>query len=43
MCGGCLDYELVEYNYDSASDSFQTLARILDLKPTDYILRDESK
>ena len=41
--GGYLDYELEEYNYDSASDSFQTLARVLDLKPTDYILRDESK
>ena len=39
--GGYLDYELEEHNYDSASDSFQTLARVLDLKPTDYILRDE--
>ena len=37
-----LDYE-TEWNiYNSASDSFQTLARVLDLKPTDYILRDES-
>ena len=26
----------------SASDSFQTLARALDLKPTDYILRDDT-
>ena len=41
--GGYLDYELEAHNYDSASDSFQTLARVLDLKPTDYILRDESK
>ena len=40
--GGHLDYELEEYNYDSASDSFQTLARMLDLKPTDYILRDDT-
>ena len=40
--GGYLDYELEEHNYDSASDSFQTLARVLNLKPTDYILRDES-
>ena len=39
--GGYFDYELEEYNYYSASDSFQTLARVLDLKPTDYILRDE--
>ena len=39
--GGYLDYELEECNYDSASDSFQTLARVLDLKPTDYILRDD--
>ena len=39
--GGYLDYELEEHNYDSASDSFQTLARALDLKPTDYILRDD--
>lgn len=39
--GGYLDYELEEHNYDSASDSFQTLARKLDLKPTDYILKDE--
>ncbi len=37
-----LDYE-TEWNiYNSASDSFQTLARVLDLKPTDYILRDDS-
>jgi hypothetical protein len=41
--GGYLDYETEWNNYDSASDSFQTLARVLDLKPTDYILRDESK
>ena len=40
--GGYLDYELEEHNYDSASDSFQTLARALDLKPTDYILRDDT-
>ena len=40
--GGYLDYELEEHNYDSASDSFQTLARKLNLKTTDYILRDES-
>ena len=40
--GGYLDYELEEHNYDSASDSFQTLARVLNLKPTDYILRDEN-
>ena len=33
---------LEEHNYDSASDSFQTLARALDLKPTDYILRDDT-
>lgn len=39
--GGYLDYELEGNNYNSASDSFQTLARKLDLKPTDYILRDE--
>ena len=39
--GGYLDYELEEHNYDSASDSFQTLARVLNLKPTDYILRDD--
>ena len=39
--GGYLDYELEEHNYDSALDSFQTLARVLNLKPTDYILRDE--
>ena len=35
------DYELEEYVYETASDSFQTLARLLDLKPTDYILRDD--
>ena len=40
--GGYLDYELEEHNHDSASDSFQTLARVLNLKPTDYILRDEN-
>ena len=40
--GGYLDYELEEHSYDSASDSFQTLARKLNLKPTDYILRDEN-
>ena len=40
--GVYLDFELEEYTYDSASDSFQTLARLLDLKPTDYILRDET-
>lgn len=39
--GGYLDYELDGNNYSSASDSFQTLVRKLDLKPTDYILRDE--
>jgi hypothetical protein len=39
--GGYFDYELEEHNYDSASDSFQTLARVLRLKPTDYILRDD--
>lgn len=38
-----LDYELGEYHYESASDSFQTLARTLNLTPTDYILRDESR
>ena len=36
-----LDYELGEYHYESASDSFQTLARTLNLTPTDYNLRDE--
>lgn len=41
--GGYLDYEIEGNNYPSASDSFQTLARVLDLKPTDYILRDETK
>ena len=40
--GVYLDFELEEYTYDSASDSFQTLARLLDLKPTDYILRDDT-
>ena len=40
--GGYLDYETEWNNYNSASDSFQTLARVLDLNPTDYILRDES-
>ena len=40
--GGYLDYELEEHNYDYASDSFQTLVRKLDLKPTDYILRDDT-
>ena len=39
--GGYFDYELEEYNYDSASDSFQTLVRVLYLKPTDYILKDD--
>ena len=39
--GGYLDYETEWNTYSSASDSFQTLARILNLKPTDYILRDE--
>ena len=41
--GGYLDYELEGNAYNSASDSFQTLARILDLKPTDYILRDDTE
>lgn len=36
-----LDYDIGEHHYESASDSFQTLAGILGLKPTDYILRDE--
>lgn len=40
--GGYLDYELEGNTYSSASDSFQTLARKLDLKPTDYILRDDT-
>jgi len=40
--GVYLDYELEEYVYGVASDSFQTLARVLDLKPTDYILRDDA-
>ena len=40
--GVYLDQGLEEYTYESASDSFQTLAKILDLKPTDYILRDET-
>lgn len=38
-----LDYDFNEYHYESASDSFQTLATKLDLKTTDYILRDESR
>lgn len=37
-----LDYDFNEYHYESASDSFQTLATKLDLKTTDYILRDEN-
>lgn len=41
--GGYLDYEVMGNTYDSASDSFQTLARNLDLNPTDYILRDENR
>ena len=40
--GVYLDYGLEEYTYGVASDSFQTLARVLDLKPTDYILRDDT-
>ena len=40
--GVYLDYGLEEYVYEVASDSFQTLARALDLKPTDYILRDDT-
>ena len=40
--GVYLDYGLEEYVYEAASDSFQTLARVLDLKPTDYILRDDT-
>ena len=36
-----LDYDFNEYHYESASDSFQTLATKLDLKTTDYILRDD--
>lgn len=40
--GGYLDYETEWNTYNSASDSFQTLARKLDLKPTDYILRDDT-
>ena len=40
--GGYLDYELEGNTYNSASDSSQTLARKLDLKPTDYILRDDT-
>jgi hypothetical protein len=37
-----LDYDFNEYHYESASDSFQTLATKLVLKTTDYILRDEN-
>jgi hypothetical protein len=37
-----LDYDFNEYHYESASDSFQTLATKLGLKTTDYILRDEN-
>ena len=40
--GVYLDYGLEEYTYGAALGSFQTLAKILDLKPTDYILRDET-
>ena len=40
--GVYLDYGLEEYTYGASSDSFQTLARVLDLKPTDYILRDDT-
>ena len=40
--GHFFDYELGVYHYSSASDSFQTLARKLDLKPPDYILRDDT-
>jgi hypothetical protein len=36
-----MDYDIGQHHYESASDSFQTLATNLDLKPTDYILRDE--
>jgi hypothetical protein len=41
-CGWYYDYELGICHYEHASDSFQTLARVLNLKPTDYILRDDS-
>lgn len=40
--GVYLDYGLEEYTYGTALGSFQTLARVLDLKPTDYILRDDT-
>ena len=39
--GEYLDYELKDNSYTSASDSFQTLARVLNIKPTDLILRDD--
>jgi predicted nucleic-acid-binding Zn-ribbon protein len=39
--GNYLDYETEWNTYNLASDSFQTLARVLNLKPTDYILRDD--
>ena len=40
--GAYLDYGLEEYTYGAALGSFQTLAKMLDLKPTDYILRDDT-
>lgn len=38
-----LDYDFGKHHYESASDSFQTLAGILGLKLTDYILKDENR
>jgi hypothetical protein len=40
--GNYIDYEVGEYHYGLAVHSFQTLMCKLDLKPTDYILRDDT-
>ena len=42
--GGYKDYTVVEYPYylDTAVESMKTLIEKLDLKPNDYILRDDT-
>jgi hypothetical protein len=41
--GNYFDYELEVYYYKSAVDSVQTLFRILQVEPTDYVLKEKTE